>query len=95
MLKQRKIPMRMCVACREMKPKRDLMRIVVPSGSEDNAALFDPKGKLSGRGAYLCRSADCLKKAQKTKAVERALSCTLSEETLSILEKEVAEDHAV
>ncbi len=91
--KPKKIPMRMCVACREMKPKRDLLRVVVPAGSESNEATYDPRGKLSGRGAYICRDEECLKKARKTRALERALSCVLPDATLLELEKE-AKDHA-
>ena len=89
--KPKKIPMRMCVACREMKPKRELLRVVVPAGSETNEAEFDPRGKTSGRGAYICRAEDCLKKATKTRALERALSCVLPERTLLALEKEAAD----
>jgi len=88
--KPKKIPMRMCVACREMKPKRDLLRVVVPAASESNEALYDPRGKLSGRGAYICRSEACLKKAVKTRALERTLECVLPEDTLLALEKEAS-----
>lgn len=93
-LKPKKIPMRMCVSCREMKPKRELLRVVVPAGDNSPAkAVYDTGGKLSGRGAYLCRDAACMKKAQKSRAVERALSCEVDEETWRKLESEV-EAHA-
>ena len=62
MLKKRKIPMRMCVGCREMKPKAELMRVVKP---QDGDCAIDRTGKAPGRGAYVCESAECLKKAQK------------------------------
>ena len=89
--KPKKVPMRMCVACRDMKPKRDLLRVVVPAGSESNEAEYDPRGKTSGRGAYICRSEECLNKAAKTRALERALDCVLPERTLLALTKEAAE----
>ena len=70
MLKKRKIPMRMCVGCREMKPKMELTRVVKP---QEGDCAIDFTGKAPGRGAYVCKSAECLKKAQKTRALERAL----------------------
>ena len=87
--KPRKIPMRMCVSCREMKPKKELLRVVVPAGSEEHAkAIYDVGGKVSGRGAYLCRDEECMKKARKIRAVERALSCEIDDATWAMLEKE-------
>ena len=76
MLKKRKIPMRMCVGCREMKPKAELMRVVKP---QDGDCAIDRTGKAPGRGAYVCESAECLKKAQKTKALERALEAKIDD----------------
>jgi len=70
LLKQRKIPMRMCVGCREMKPKKELMRVVRPP---EGAIAYDQGGKASGRGAYVCWDAACLQRAIKTKALERQL----------------------
>ena len=71
-VKPKKIPLRMCVACREMKPKRDLMRLVRPPEDEEQGGklLFDKRGKMPGRGAYLCRDYACLEKAIKAKALE-------------------------
>ena len=87
MLKQRKVPMRMCVGCREMKPKKELLRVVrSPKGN----VAFDPVGKAPGRGAYVCRSVECLNKAIKIKALERQLECTLSEEVKERLAGEIA-----
>ena len=81
--------MRMCVCCREMKPKKELLRVVVPAGSGENAkAIYDVGGKVSGRGAYLCRDPECMKKARKSRAIERALSSELGDETWALLEKE-------
>ena len=76
MLKKRKIPMRMCVGCREMKPKMELTRVVKPQ--EGDCAIYFT-GKAPGRGAYVCKSAECLKKAQKTRALERALDAKIEE----------------
>ena len=76
MLRKRKIPMRMCVGCREMKPKAELMRVVKP---QDGDCAIDRTGKAPGRGAYVCESAECLKKAQKTKALERALEAKIDD----------------
>ena len=76
-MKPRKIPMRMCVGCREMKEKRELIRIVrTPEGE----TLIDPTGKKSGRGAYVCRSPECLKRAIKQKQLERQLQVSLTDE---------------
>ncbi len=74
---QKKIPMRQCLGCREMRPKRELIRVV--RSPEGNVAL-DFKGKMPGRGAYVCPSAECLKKATKSKALERALNAEIPEE---------------
>lgn len=69
-MKPRKIPMRMCVGCREMKPKRELLRIVRNQAGE---VRWDPVGKAPGRGAYVCASRACFTKAVKAKQLERAL----------------------
>ncbi len=82
----KKIPMRMCVACREMRAKKDLMRVVKTAEGE---LRLDTTGKLNGRGAYLCRSAECLKKAVKTRALERALEAPTNEALLAALESEI------
>ncbi len=83
---QRKIPMRQCVGCREMFPKRALCRVVKsPSGE----VALDLRGKMPGRGAYVCRSCECLKKARKSRALERALSCTIPDEVFDMMEKEM------
>jgi uncharacterized protein len=69
-LKQRKIPLRKCVACQEMMPKKELIRIV---RTPEDAVLIDLTGKKSGRGAYLCGKVSCFKLAHKNKALDRAL----------------------
>ena len=76
-MKQKKVPMRMCVGCREMKPKRELIRVVK---SPEGQVAMDPTGRKPGRGAYVCRSAECLKKALKQKQLERAFECQLGED---------------
>ncbi len=75
----KKIPMRMCVACREMKTKKELVRIVrTPEGPVE----ADLTGKKNGRGAYLCRNAECLEKAVKIRALDRALDVKLDAEAV-------------
>lgn len=82
----RKIPMRMCTACREMKPKIELMRIVkTPEGE----IVTDTTGKRNGRGAYVCRSRECLAKAQKSNALGRAFGERIPEETFEHLYMEL------
>ena len=77
-MKEKKVPMRMCVGCREMKPKKELLRVVK---SPDGAVSIDATGRKPGRGAYVCRSAECLKRAIKQRQLERAFECPLGEET--------------
>ncbi|MCR5665123.1 MAG: YlxR family protein [Oscillospiraceae bacterium] len=76
-MQQKKIPMRQCLGCREHKPKKDLIRIV---RSPEGEISLDFRGKASGRGAYICPSAECLSRARRAKAVERALSCPVPDE---------------
>ena len=83
---QKKIPMRQCCGCREMKPKRELIRVV--RSPEGNVAL-DFKGKSPGRGAYVCPSQACLNKAQKSKALDRALDTTLPSEIYAQLSEQM------
>ena len=90
-MKTRKIPMRMCVGCREMKPKKELLRVVK---SPEGAIAFDRVGKAPGRGAYVCKSAECLAKAVKTHALERQLECSVSEEVFSQLSAQLAGEDA-
>ena len=83
---EKKIPMRQCLGCREMKPKKELIRVV--RSPEGNISL-DFKGKASGRGAYVCPNSQCLKKAIKAKALERAFSTQIPPEIYEALEKEM------
>ncbi len=86
MAKERKIPMRMCLCCREMQPKKDLVRVVL---HKEGAIHLDQTGKAPGRGAYLCRRADCVQKLQKTRALDRAFSRTVDQAVYEALVKEL------
>ena len=83
---QKKIPMRQCLGCREMKPKRELIRVV---RSPEGEISLDFKGKASGRGAYVCPDAQCLKKAIKARALERAFSCQVPQEIYEKLNEQM------
>ena len=82
----KKIPMRMCVGCREMKEKRSLVRVV---RTEDGGAAVDLTGRMNGRGAYVCPSAECLKRAVKSRALDRALEIKIAPEVMERLAEEV------
>ena len=84
--KQRKIPMRMCVGCREMKPKMELLRVVKP---QDGDAKIDRSGKAAGRGAYVCDNIECLKKAEKIHALDRALDTKIEPDVFRQLEEQI------
>ena len=87
-MQKKKIPLRKCVGCFEMKPKKELVRVVrTPEGE----ILLDPTGKKSGRGAYLCQNPDCLKKARKARRLERAFDCKIPDEVYERLEREMGE----
>ncbi len=86
---KKKIPERRCVGCGLSFPKKELIRVVRTSSG---MAELDFTGKKSGRGAYICRSSDCLKKARKGKRLERNLEIAISEEIYDCLEKELAEN---
>ena len=88
-MKTRKIPMRMCVGCREMKEKRQLLRIVK---SPENVISFDRVGKAPGRGAYVCRDQECLSKAVKQKQLERALETKIEQQVFGQLMEEIDAD---
>ena len=85
-VKPRKIPMRMCVGCREMKPKKELLRVV---RGADGQVSVDRTGKASGRGAYICPSAQYLAKAQKARLLERALETSITAEVYDNLQREL------
>ncbi len=79
----KKIPMRMCLGCNEMKPKRELIRVV---HQKDGSILLDATGKQQGRGAYICPQLACLKAARKARRLEKAFACRISEEIYDALE---------
>ena len=82
--------MRMCVSCREMQPKKELVRVVrTPEG----AVVLDTTGRANGRGAYLCKKSTCLEKAIKSRALERALETKIDAETYDTLRAQFAQYH--
>ena len=83
---QKKIPQRQCMGCRERKEKRAMIRVVrTPEGE----VTLDFSGKKNGRGAYLCPNPDCLKKAIRSKSLDRSLEVTIPQEVYDRLEKEM------
>ena len=84
---QKKIPMRMCTGCGEMKPKKELVRVVK---SPEGEVSLDLTGKKPGRGAYVCRCAECLKAARKARRLERAFSCRIPDTVYDRMEEELS-----
>ena len=87
MSKPRRIPQRMCVACRQMKDKRQLARVV---RSPEGWIFVDETGKGAGRGAYVCQDPECLKKARRSRALERALASHIDDDVYDDIEAAVA-----
>ncbi|MDN0043868.1 RNase P modulator RnpM [Mediterraneibacter glycyrrhizinilyticus] len=85
---KKKIPMRKCVGCGEMKPKKELMRILK---TENGEFVVDAAGKKNGRGAYLCRSLSCFQSAVKSRGLERSFKQEIPQEVYDRLEKEMGE----
>lgn len=86
----KKIPMRQCLGCREMKPKRELVRVV---RSPEGAVTLDLRGKAPGRGAYVCRQTDCLNKALRSKAIARSLQVEIPQDIIDAMLAQMEEDH--
>ena len=87
-LTQRKIPERQCLGCNEHKPKKELLRVVrTPEGE----IVLDFTGKKSGRGAYICHSVACLRKARKSKRIDRSLNVTVPDEVYDRMESELTD----
>lgn len=84
----KKQPMRMCTGCGEMKPKRELIRIVK---SKDGEISIDKTGKMAGRGAYLCYDPKCLKKAVKSGKIGRSFGLQIPDEVYEQMEKELSD----
>ncbi len=99
-MRQKKIPMRKCTGCGEMKPKKELVRVVkAPDCKDDDGNVIsqgevslDLTGKKPGRGAYVCRKAECLKLARKARRFERAFSCKIPEAVFDAMEQELMLD---
>ncbi|MCL4318897.1 MAG: YlxR family protein [Firmicutes bacterium] len=89
-MKPKKIPMRTCVACRTTRPKRDLIRIV---RSPQGTVIIDGRGKMSGRGAYICRTVGCFDQAVKSKRLEGALDVVLPNEVIQQLRELVDKEN--
>ncbi len=97
-MRPKKIPMRMCTGCGEMKPKKELVRVVkAPEKTSEGGETLPPEisldrtGRMPGRGAYVCRNPECLRLARKARRLERAFSCKIPEEVYRRLEEELAQ----
>jgi Predicted nucleic-acid-binding protein implicated in transcription termination len=87
MLKKKKIPLRMCLGCQEMKPKKELIRVV--RSADSGEIRIDQTGKLAGRGAYICKNLECFEKAYKAKRLEKALEHSVNADVYEALRGEV------
>ncbi len=87
-MKPKKIPLRRCVACREMKGKKELLRVVK---SPEGEIFLDRTGRMNGRGAYLCNNPECFMKARKTRALNREFQMEIPDEIYEGLEKQMEE----
>ena len=83
---EKKVPMRQCVGCGNMKPKKDLIRVL---RGEDGTITLDATGRKNGRGAYLCRDPECLNKAKKRQGLDRSLQMSVSSEIYESLGEEL------
>ena len=82
----KKVPMRKCVGCQEMKSKKEMIRVIRTAEGE---FLLDSTGRKNGRGAYICTAKECLEKARKSKGLERSFKQSIPEEVYDALEKEM------
>ncbi len=82
----KKIPLRLCVGCKEMKPKKEMMRVIK---SAEGEIFLDTTGKKNGRGAYICKQVECLEKAFSNHGLERSLKISIPKETMENLSKEM------
>lgn len=85
MPKTKKIPLRMCISCRELKEKRDMLRVVK---NGDGKIFLDFSSKASGRGAYICNSPECIKKLKKQRLLNKVFSCAVGDEVYTAIEEE-------
>ena len=88
MSQEKKQPLRQCTGCREMKPKKEMIRVIQTA---ENAILLDVTGKKNGRGAYVCRNEECLRKAMDAKGLERSLKTAIPKEVSEKLMEELRE----
>ena len=86
----KKVPQRKCIGCQEMKNKKDMIRIL---RTPEEELVIDTTGRKNGRGAYLCISRECLKKARKNKGLERSFKMSIPNEVYDSLEKEFDEEN--
>ena len=89
-MQQKKIPLRKCMGCGEMKPKKELVRVVK---TPEDEIVLDLTGRKNGRGAYICRDAECLKKAIRSKALDRSLETQIPQQVYERLEKEMEQQN--
>ncbi|MBR2408041.1 MAG: YlxR family protein [Lachnospiraceae bacterium] len=87
----KKIPLRKCTGCGEMKTKKELIRVLK---TPEDTIVLDKTGKRNGRGAYLCNQTECFRKARKNKGLERSLQCAIPTEVYDELEKELTSSDA-
>ncbi len=85
----KKIPMRKCVGCQEMKSKKEMIRVIKTPEEELSEIMLDATGKKNGRGAYVCPSAECLSLAIKNKGLERSFKQAIPKDVYELLEKEM------
>lgn len=84
--KQKKIPMRMCVGCRQMKPKRELIRVVCTA---EGQLSVDEKGKAPGRGAYICKDRECFRRARKSGALQKTFERSIPDDIYEAVEIQI------
>jgi predicted RNA-binding protein YlxR (DUF448 family) len=97
---EKRIPMRMCAGCGEMKPKKELVRVVkAPDQKDENGLVvaqggvsLDLSGRKPGRGAYVCKNSTCLKAARKARRFEKAFSCQIPAEVYDRMEEEISQN---
>ncbi len=85
MPKTKKIPLRQCIACRELKPKKEMLRIVK---NKEGEIFLDFSGKAAGRGAYICDNEDCIKKLRKQRLINKVFSCEVDDKVYTAIEEE-------
>lgn len=90
-MKMKKIPMRMCLGCNEMKPKKEMIRVVKSAQGEIS---LDFTGKKSGRGAYICKNTECFLSAKKARRFEKSFSCKIDDKVYEEMENELTTENS-